>query len=148
MRGLIDRIGHDHYAFPTHMSKVLIVDDNRYVRSALRIFLGMSMRLEISGEATDGLEAIAKATELRPDMILMDVAMPKMNGVEAALAIRKMFPEMRIVLFTFYENSVHSGLAKASGVDLVLSKSAGTATLLNSIRVLLEEGAASQPSTQ
>lgn len=130
------------------MSKVLIVDDNRYVRSALRIFLGMSMRLEISGEATDGLEAIAKATELRPDMILMDVAMPKMNGVEAALAIRKMFPEMRIVLFTFYENSVHSGLAKASGVDLVLSKSAGTATLLNSIRVLLEEGAASQPSTQ
>ncbi len=130
------------------MSKVLIVDDNRYVRSALRIFLGMSMRLEISGEATDGLEAIAKATELRPDMILMDVAMPKMNGVEAALAIRKMFPEIRIVLFTFYENSVHSGLAKASGVDLVLSKSAGTATLLNSIRVLLEEGAASQPSTQ
>jgi two-component system, NarL family, response regulator LiaR len=132
-----------------NMNKVLIVDDNRYVRSALRIFLGITMQLEVSGEACDGLEAIAKAQELRPDMILMDVSMPKMNGVEAALAIRKTFPEMRIVLFTFFENSVHSGLAKASGVDLVLSKSAGTATLLNSIRVLLAgDGPASQPSGQ
>ena len=81
------------------------------------------------------------ATELRPDLILMDVAMPRMNGVEAALAIKSMYPETRIVLFTFWENSVHTGMAKAAGVDLVLSKSAGTATLLESIRAILSDGA-------
>ncbi|HEY6464795.1 MAG TPA: response regulator transcription factor, partial [Candidatus Acidoferrales bacterium] len=86
------------------MSKVLVVDDSKYVRAALRVFLRVTMQLEICGEAGDGFEAITKATELRPDMILMDVAMPKMNGVEAALAIKSMFPEIRIVLFTFWEN--------------------------------------------
>ena len=124
------------------MNKVLVVDDSKYVRAALRVFLRVTMQLEICGEAGDGLEAVTKATELRPDMILMDVAMPKMNGVEAALAIKSMFPEMRIVLFTFWENSVHTGMAKAAGVDLVLSKAAGTATLLESIRTLLADNAA------
>lgn len=124
------------------MHTVLVVDDSKYVRSALRVFLKITMQLEVSGEAGDGFEAITKATELRPDLILMDVAMPRMNGVEAALAIKSMFPEMRIVLFTFWENSVHTGLAKAAGVDLVLSKSAGTATLLESIRMLLAGNAA------
>ncbi|HKQ88772.1 MAG TPA: response regulator transcription factor, partial [Candidatus Acidoferrales bacterium] len=95
------------------MNKVLVVDDSKYVRAALRVFLRVTMQLEICGEAGDGLEAVTKATELRPDMILMDVAMPKMNGVEAALAIKSMFPEIRIVLFTFWENSVHTGMAKA-----------------------------------
>lgn len=129
------------------MNKVLVVDDSKYVRAALRVFLRVTMQLEICGEAGDGLEAVAKATELRPDMILMDVAMPKMNGVEAALAIKSMFPEIRIVLFTFWENSVHTGMAKAAGVDLVLSKSAGTATLLESIRSLLAADAATGHST-
>lgn len=119
------------------MNKVLVVDDSKYVRAALRVFLRVTMQLEICGEAGDGLEAVAKATELRPDMILMDVAMPKMNGVEAAIAIKSMLPDVRIVLFTFWENSVHTGMARAVGVDLVLSKSAGTATLLESIRILL-----------
>ncbi len=121
------------------MNKVLVVDDSKYIRAALRVFLRVTMQLEICGEAGDGFEAIAKATELRPDMILMDVAMPKMNGVEAALAIKSVLPDARIVLFTFWENSVHTGLAKAAGVDLVLSKSAGTATLLESIRSLLAD---------
>ena len=124
------------------MNKVLVVDDSKYVRAALRVFLRVTMQLEICGEAGDGLEAVTKATELRPDMILMDVAMPKMNGVEAALAIKSMFPEIRIVLFTFWENSVHTGMAKAAGVDLVLSKAAGTATLLESIRTLLADNSA------
>ncbi|HKV47260.1 MAG TPA: response regulator transcription factor [Candidatus Acidoferrales bacterium] len=123
------------------MNKVLVVDDSKYVRAALRVFLRVTMQLEICGEAGDGFEAVMKATELRPDLILMDVAMPRMNGVEAALAIKSMYPETRIVLFTFWENSVHTGMAKAAGVDLVLSKSAGTATLLESIRAILSDGA-------
>jgi len=120
----------------------MVVDDSKYVRAALRVFLKVTMQLEVAGEAGDGFEAVTKATELRPDMILMDVAMPKMNGVEAALAIKSMFPEIRIILFTFWENSVHTGMAKAAGVDLVLSKAAGTATLLESIRALLAGNAA------
>ena len=123
------------------MNKVLVVDDSKYVRAALRVFLRVTMQLEICGEAGDGFEAVMKATELRTDLILMDVAMPRMNGVEAALAIKSMYPETRIVLFTFWENSVHTGMAKAAGVDLVLSKSAGTATLLESIRAILSDGA-------
>lgn len=131
------------------MNKVLVVDDSKYVRSALRVFLRVTMQLETCGEAGDGLEAVAKATELRPNMVLMDVAMPKMNGVEAALAIKTMLPETRIVLFTFWENSVHTGMARAAGVDLVLSKAAGTATLLESIRNLLAGSPpANQPSEQ
>jgi DNA-binding NarL/FixJ family response regulator len=112
---------------------VLIVDDNASIRFALRDFLEKTTRLQVCGEAADGLEAVIKAKSLSPDLILMDVSMPRMNGIEAASVIRKRKPDVRIVAFTLYPHVVGFSLARASGVDLVVSKTDGAAGLTNAL---------------
>ena len=68
--------------------RVLIVDDHSVVRSGLRMFLGLDLELEVVGEAEDGQQALELATRLRPDVVLMDLLMPRMDGVAATAAIR------------------------------------------------------------
>lgn len=118
---------------------VLIVDDNAMVRAALRVFLEGSTRLRVCGEAADGTEAILKAKELRPGLILMDLSMPNMNGAEAAWLIRKTLPETRIVVFTLYSDSFGQMLAAKAGVDLVVPKTEGAAGLMKALHPLLDE---------
>ena len=77
-------------------NSVLIVDDSSTVRSAIRKFLEVCMQMRICGEASNGVEAIAIATERKPGLILMDLSMPSMNGIEAASVIKKKAPEPRL----------------------------------------------------
>lgn len=126
------------------MKSVLIVDDSIYVRSALRTFL--SAKLRVCDEAADGLEAVQKAQEHQPDLILMDFAMPNMNGAEAAAVIKTTLPETRIVMYTFHSDSIGKSLAKAIGVDLVLSKSNSASALIDALQtVLADHSSAIQP---
>jgi DNA-binding NarL/FixJ family response regulator len=118
---------------------VLIVDDSVTVRSAIRTFLEVTMQMKVCGEAADGVEAIQMASHHRPTLILMDLSMPSMNGVEAASVIKKQVPESRIVVFTLYTDVIGKAMAKAAGVDVVVSKSEGATGLMRAIQPLLKE---------
>jgi two-component system, chemotaxis family, chemotaxis protein CheY len=121
--------------------RILIADDSNSVRRVVRRWLE-SRGLTVCGEAADGLEAIDKVRELKPDLILLDLAMPKLNGAAAASVIKKSMPKVPIILFTMYEDAVDS-LASAVGVDMVLSKPDGINNLVERVEHLLDS---KQPS--
>jgi chemotaxis response regulator CheB len=84
------------------MKRVLIVDDNVYVRDLVHTFLKDAPEIEICGEAVNGVEAIEKAKQLKADVVLLDLSMPSMNGVEAASILKKTIPGVSVIMFTMY----------------------------------------------
>ena len=90
------------------------------------------------GEAVDGLDAIAKAKILDPDLILLDLAMPNLNGIEAASVLKHAMPNVKIILFTLFNERAAASLVSAAGVDVVLSKPDGLGTLMQSIAKLFD----------
>jgi DNA-binding NarL/FixJ family response regulator len=119
------------------MPSVLIVDDNQRIRKVMRRFLETLPDWKVGGEAGDGAEAIEKAIELRPDLILLDFSMPSMNGVEAASVLKKTLPDVHIVVFTMFDDALGSRLVSAVGVDLIVPKSEGLTGLVNAIERLM-----------
>jgi len=117
--------------------RILIVDDNAGVRSLIRTYLEMQTEFDVCGEAADGVDAIEKIKELNPDLVLLDLAMPRMNGAEAASIIKGSMPHLRIILFSVHGEKIGKALASAVGVDAVLSKPDGIASLVESVRNLL-----------
>jgi DNA-binding NarL/FixJ family response regulator len=121
------------------MSKhILIVDDSETCRKVTRLFLESQLGLEVCGEAVDGVDAIEKAKALRPDLVVLDLAMPRMNGVEAASQLRAMMPRVPIVLFTMYDDAVGRALAVSAGASRVVSKPDGGWKLVECVRNLLQ----------
>lgn len=118
---------------------VLIVDDNSLLRRTLRLFLERNPEINVCGEASDGAEAIERANALKPGLVLMDLSMPRMNGLQAALAIKRAMPEARIVVLTLYSEAVGKLMPQSSGVDLVVSKTEGMDGLLKAFRPLLSK---------
>jgi DNA-binding NarL/FixJ family response regulator len=114
------------------MTKILIAEDNAQVRSALRICLEMKPSWQVCAEAGNGEDAVVMAGQLRPDVILLDYAMPGMNGVEAARLISRAMPDCILILFTMFASNQLTNLAKAAGVAEVISKDVG------GIRALVE----------
>jgi two-component system response regulator NreC len=117
--------------------RVLIADDSSTVRGILKMFLEQRRSLEICGEAGDGLEAVEKAMALRPDLVLLDYSMPKMNGAEAASVLKKLIPDIHIILFTMYSEDIGRAVTSAIGVDAVLSKPDGITPLVKAIDAAL-----------
>lgn len=99
-RPLCDRILTHKYEEGLLTMRVLIADDHSVVRQGLRMFLGADPELEICGEARDGAEALALARKLHPDVVLMDLLMPVMDGITAIAAIRRELPEVEVVALT------------------------------------------------
>ncbi len=116
---------------------VLIVDDNTFVRSSLRRLFEFCPEFEVSGEAENGQDAIDKAERLKPDLIILDLAMPVMNGLEAAPELRKMLPDARLILFTVHYGPHVQHLAQAAGIHAVVSKSEAASTLIEQAQALL-----------
>lgn len=80
--------------------RILVADDHSVVRQGLRMFLGLDPELEVVGEAADGEEAVRKAEELKPDVVLMDLLMPKMDGITATATIRRALPDTEVIALT------------------------------------------------
>jgi DNA-binding NarL/FixJ family response regulator len=116
--------------------RVLIADDSSSVRDVLRTFLGDHKDIEICGEAVDGLDALQKAQSLKPDLVLLDLVMPEINGVEVASILKQKMPHIRIILFTMYTDRIGKFLSSAIGVDAVLSKPDEMAQIVESINSL------------
>ncbi len=101
---------------------ILIVDDSVAVRRLTREYLELHCDSVVCDEASDGLEAIFKAEERAPDLIVMDLSMPRMNGLEAARILKSKTPHIPIVLFTMHENAIRRCDADLADVTVVVSK--------------------------
>jgi DNA-binding NarL/FixJ family response regulator len=118
--------------------RILIVDDSATVRRIIRSYLETKTDFDVCGEAVDGLDAIKKATELKPSLVLLDLGMPQMNGVEATVILKGMMPDVRIILFTIHDELLsYKAITSAIGIDAVLSKMEGTSGLGECVRRLL-----------
>ena len=102
--------------------KILIADDDSLVRNVLRSFLESRTRFKVCGEAVNGLDAIEKARTHHPDLIVMDLSMPVMNGIEAGSVLRAMLPQVPIVIYTAHDSSMIEPHALAVGVRAVVQK--------------------------
>ena len=114
--------------------KILIVDDHAIVRDGLAAILKFQKDMTVVGEADDGQAAIQKAQELRPDVILMDLMMPNMNGADATAAIKQALPETHILLLTSYGTSSELSRAFRNGATGAITKSLPKEELLAAIR--------------
>jgi DNA-binding NarL/FixJ family response regulator len=116
---------------------ILIADDSANVRYVIREFLKDVPDLEICGEAVNGLDAIEKAKKLKPNLVLLDLSMPKMNGIEVASILKKAMPDVLIVLFTMYSNNISKALVSTIGVDAVLTKPDGMRQIVDTVNAVL-----------
>jgi DNA-binding NarL/FixJ family response regulator len=116
---------------------ILIVDDEPAIRKSTRKFLESETQYEVCGEAVDGVDAIEKARDLRPDLIILDMSMPRMNGLQAARVLRKEMGNVPIILFTMHVSAVSSAEVQAC-VSSVVCKTDGLVTLVKQVDALLE----------
>jgi len=115
---------------------VLIADDSASMRLAVRFLLERRHSELVVSEAVDGVDAIEKAKQTKPDLILLDLAMPRLNGAEAASVLKNALPETPIILFTMYSDLHADSLSAFIGVDFI-SKVDGIPKLLERVDALL-----------
>lgn len=118
--------------------RILIVDDSAPIRGLLKVFIETRPGLKVCGEAVDGLEGIAKGFELKPDAIILDFSMPRMNGLEAAAILHRIVPNAPIILFTFYKDTIPGRLAQDAGIASIVSKSDELAKLADEVQRLTD----------
>ena len=112
------------------------MDDNEVVREGLKSILDPHADIVVVGEAVDGSDAVLKAQELNPDVILMDAQMPNMDGTEATRRIRQLLPDIKVLFLTVYGDYV--GGALAAGASWYLTKECRRQDILEGIRVLAQ----------
>jgi CheY-like chemotaxis protein len=132
--GRTERIGDRTHPMPT---RILIADDHAFVRRGVRLFLeGSGHDWAVCREAEDGLDAVQKAKALRPDVIILDLAMPKANGFEAADQIAQDLPEVPVLLHTLHNSPQLQIEAKKHGIRLVVPKEEGAGALVRALEPL------------
>lgn len=113
--------------------RILLADDHRILRQGIRALLEEHADIQVVGEAGDGREAVALTRELQPDLVLMDIAMPLLNGIDAARQIKRDCPDTRILMMTMYEDEGNIRRALAAGAMGYLLKDCGTEELISAI---------------
>ena len=119
------------------VKSVLIADDNAFVRQRLGDLFSRESDFEVCGEAENGRKAVEEAQELHPDLILLDLSMPVMNGLDAARALKRLMPEVPIVMFSAYSDSFTEKEARSAGASTLVSKSERMSVLVGIARNLV-----------
>jgi DNA-binding NarL/FixJ family response regulator len=125
---------------------VLLVDDQRLMREGLRVLLELESGLEIVGEAVDGHAALEAYAELQPDVVLMDVRMPGMDGVEATWRLRERWPEARVIILTTFDDDEYVFEGLRAGARGYLLKDVSGHDLAEAVRAVAAGGALIEPS--
>ena len=126
--------------------RVLIVDDHAVVRAGIRLLLDSQPDMKVVGEAQDGREGLAKVQTLKTDVILMDITMPDMGGVEATQAIKKTCPQVQVLALTMHEDAAYFFQMLQAGASGYVVKGADPSELLSAIRAVSQNKAYLFPS--
>ncbi len=118
--------------------RVLIADDNESVRRVIRSFIDQQPGVEVCAVTRDGIETAETAISLRPDLLIVDVLMPGLNGIEVTSVVKNYLPTAKIVLFTMYDDAIRA-LAPVMGANALLTKSDGISALLRTVRTMLSD---------
>jgi len=128
------------------MNRVLVVDDHTVIRRGIQNILRAWPEWEISGEASSGEEAIELTKALQPDIVLMDISMPGMGGLEATKLIRKICPQAKILLLTLHDSPEWAETALRAGARGYVLKSDSEGELLKALKVVAGNGVYASPS--
>jgi DNA-binding NarL/FixJ family response regulator len=128
--------------------RVLVADDQRVVREGLVMVLGLLDDVEVVGTASDGAEAIAMAADLHPDIVLMDLRMPRCDGVQATRSLREQHPDVKVVVLTTYADDRSVIDALRAGARGYLTKDAGGDQIRQGLRQVFQDGAVIDPAVQ
>ena len=126
--------------------KVLLAEDHTIVRKGLRALLDRDIGIKIVGEAEDGREAVRKVEKLQPDVVVMDIAMPGLNGLEATRQIKKRFPGIKIIILTVHSNEEYVLQTLRAGASGYLVKKAAPADLIEAIHSVYKGNSFLSPS--
>lgn len=126
------------YSVVNMEKRIVVADDNAAVRHALRNVLESKGNWKVDGEAVDGQDAIEKAKQLHPDLVVLDVSMPVMNGIDAARVLHQIMPGVPLILCSLHTNDILKEQASAAGVNAVVSKAQNMQVLVNKARELME----------
>jgi two-component system response regulator NreC len=113
--------------------RILIADDHEIVRKGVATVLSVRRDLEIYGEAADGEEAVCKAAELRPDLVILDLTMPELNGISAAQKIREILPSVAILTLSMHEGASLRDTFRRIGVQGYVPKTQASEKLLDAV---------------
>ncbi|MGB7731227.1 MAG: response regulator transcription factor [Candidatus Acidiferrum sp.] len=127
------------------MPRVLIVDDHAFIRRGVETILQSFPEWEVCGEASNGSDAVQLANQLSPEVVLMDVTMPGMNGLEATRIIRKQHPEVKVILLTLHESSEVLRSGFRAGANGYLLKADAEEELMKALRVVVGDGSYISP---
>ncbi|MFN3981319.1 MAG: response regulator [Caldilinea sp.] len=127
------------------MIRILIVDDHAIVRAGIRVLLQLQPEFEVVGEAEDGQEALRQVQQLTPDIVLMDIGMPGMDGLAATRAILQNYPQVRIIALTQHENREYVLPTLRAGAKGYVLKRAPDDTLVRAIRTVAAGGSFLDP---
>jgi len=128
--------------------RILVVDDHTILRVGLRMMLNAQPDIEVIGEASDGNQAVSEAMRLVPDVILMDIAMPDCNGIEATRQVKRLQPETRILVLTMHENEEYLFQVLRAGASGYILKEAADTELITAIRTVSSGRFYLSPSAQ
>lgn len=123
---------------PSSKIKILLVDDHAVVRDGIRSRLTQNPAFVVVGEAVNGREAIIKAEELLPDVVLMDISMPVMNGMDAAKILREKYPEMKVIILTMHEHKEYIQGVIRCGAQGYILKDVSAQDMINAIKTVVD----------
>jgi len=126
--------------------RILLADDHTIVRQGMARLLEEQPDLKVAGEATNGLAAVDMALELEPDIIIMDIAMPRLNGIEAAKRVRKLLPQCKILILSMYSHEHYVHQLMETGISGYLLKDSSGQDIIKAIRAAMDNKTMMSPS--